>query len=107
MDYRKLWFDNNKPNPFNHKYRCVHCGRYFAKKDITIDHIIPQSRLAYLPIKDVLINLQPMCRSCNSAKGNRMRGNNIAGDLMRNTVSTAFKQATGIGVPKKTTKKRK
>lgn len=107
MDYRKLWFDNNKPNPINRKYRCVSCGHYFSKKDITIDHIIPQSRLAYLPVKDVLINLQPMCRSCNSSKGNRMRGTGIMGDLVRNTVKTAFKQATGIGVPKKKTKKRR
>lgn len=89
-NYRKVYFENNKG--WRGKYKCSHCGKWFKKEDITIDHIIPQSKLAYLPIKDVLINLQPMCRSCNSSKGNRLQGTNVVQDLAKNIVKTGVKQ---------------
>ena len=87
-NYRKIYFDNHPG--IAGKYQCVHCKRWFKKEDITIDHIIPQSKLKYLPIKDVLINLQPMCRSCNSSKGNRMQDTNIAQDLAVNIIKTGI-----------------
>lgn len=89
MNYRKLYFEYNKG--VCGKYQCVKCKKWFTKEDITIDHIIPQSTLNYLPIKDVLVNLQPMCRSCNSSKGNRLRGNHIVEDLASSIVKNAIK----------------
>lgn len=43
-------------------FRCVGCGA--AMSTFTLDHIAPISRGHY----QTLINLQPLCRSCNSAK---------------------------------------
>lgn len=45
-------------------YRCVHCGTH---KDLTVDHIKPESRGGTLDLD----NLQSLCRSCNSIKGAR------------------------------------
>lgn len=89
VNYRKLYFDNN--SGFMGKYQCVHCKKWFAKSEITIDHIIPQSKLQYLPVKDILINLQPMCKSCNSSKGNRIKGNDVGKDLAVNLLKTGIK----------------
>jgi len=89
VNYRKLYFENNKG--LRGKYQCEHCKKWFMKEEITIDHIIPQSKLAYLPIKDVLVNLQPLCRSCNSSKGNRMKGTEVGKDLIKSVVKTGMK----------------
>lgn len=43
-------------------YKCVNCGTH---KDLTCDHIIPESKGG----ETTLNNLQTMCRSCNSSKG--------------------------------------
>jgi len=45
-------------------YKCVHCG---GDKNLTIDHIKPYSKNG----SDEEHNLQVLCRSCNSKKGNR------------------------------------
>lgn len=45
-------------------WQCVTCG---TSKDLTVDHIIPVSKGG----TDDDDNLQTMCRSCNSRKGNR------------------------------------
>lgn len=45
-------------------YRCRHCATWV---DLTIDHIIPRSRGG----TDDETNLQTLCRSCNSKKGDR------------------------------------
>lgn len=46
-------------------YRCVECG---ATAHLSLDHIIPWS----LGGEDTMENLQTMCRSCNSRKGNKV-----------------------------------
>ena len=43
---------------------CVQCGR---TSDLTVDHIRPRSRGG----TNDRSNLQVLCRSCNSSKGNR------------------------------------
>jgi len=45
-------------------FTCLNCGE---RKRLTIDHIIPESKGGTL-VKE---NLQTLCKSCNSKKGNR------------------------------------
>jgi hypothetical protein len=55
----------------SHKDICRICGKKITEKnDITIDHILPRSKFP----KDALEinNMQILCRSCNSSKGNRI-----------------------------------
>jgi 5-methylcytosine-specific restriction endonuclease McrA len=48
--------------------KCAHCGKKESKKLIlTIDHKVPLS----LGGHNTMQNIQPLCRSCNSRKGNR------------------------------------
>lgn len=46
---------------------CVWCGKLLNISTVTVDHIKPVSKGGTHHID----NLQPMCRSCNSSKGNR------------------------------------
>lgn len=56
-DWNKMLAENN--------YSCVHCG---AQDDITQDHIIPLSKGGL----NVIENIQPLCRSCNSKKRDKL-----------------------------------
>lgn len=49
------------------RHICLYCGRRFAAKDLTRDHIIPSSRGGL----DVYTNLATSCRACNARKDNR------------------------------------
>lgn len=82
--YRDTWLDNNDSN--YGWYTCVRCGKKLRKGDITIDHIIPQSKGG----KHNLNNLQCMCRSCNSSKGNDI-GVHTVKDYSRNSLKNASK----------------
>ncbi|MCY4525564.1 MAG: DNA methyltransferase [Anaerolineaceae bacterium] len=46
---------------------CLGCGHYFPKRNLTLDHIVPQA----LGGPDVKSNLQLLCGACNSEKGTR------------------------------------
>jgi len=48
-----------------HDYRCAICSEL---KQLTIDHIIPLARNG----SNWIANIQPLCQSCNSRKGDRV-----------------------------------
>lgn len=50
-----------------HGHRCAICGKIEPEIKLTEDHIIPLSRGGTNKIE----NIQPLCLSCNSSKGNR------------------------------------
>lgn len=47
-----------------YEFRCLCCHK---EKPLTADHVIPVSRGG----RDSIDNIQPLCQSCNSAKGTR------------------------------------
>jgi hypothetical protein len=49
------------------RYRCCDCGATKDENTLEIDHIIPKSQGG----KDVLDNLQTLCKTCNRSKHNR------------------------------------
>lgn len=44
---------------------CLYCGRRFADRDLTRDHILPRSRGG----RDTWLNVVTACRRCNQHKG--------------------------------------
>ncbi len=47
---------------------CPRCKEYVGIKKLTKDHIIPQS----MGGRDMIENMQPLCRSCNSRKNKKL-----------------------------------
>lgn len=43
---------------------CAYCGQHLKQKNMTVDHLVPQSRGGGNNIE----NLMPCCKSCNSMK---------------------------------------
>jgi 5-methylcytosine-specific restriction protein A len=46
------------------KGRCHYCGKKYAAKDLTMDHVVPLSRGG----KSTRGNVVPCCKSCNNIK---------------------------------------
>ena len=65
-DYRKTAFDNTDSN--NGWYTCPRCGKKFRKKQMHVDHIVPQSKGG----DNSRYNLQVMCPHCNCSKRDSM-----------------------------------
>ncbi|RKI36724.1 HNH endonuclease [bacterium D16-51] len=65
-DYRKIYFSAHPEE----QQECACCGAtlYRGDSDFTIDHIIPQKYNG----TNFVTNLQPMCRSCNSRKKDKI-----------------------------------
>lgn len=95
MGYREDYFKHNKGHkrPFKKGewYQCVECKEWFRKSDITIDHRIPKRKGG----TDDLWNLQPMCRSCNSAKRERQSGLETVSTLTRAGIHGDLGKAVG------------
>jgi len=58
------WEDMKKINDF----RCIMCGKKEPEIKLSIDHIIPLSKRG----TNDMANIQPLCRSCNSRKNNKV-----------------------------------
>lgn len=65
-NYRKIYFDRNP----GRTHSCKNCGKTLSVGDsnLHIDHIIPKS----LGGTNAVTNLQVLCGSCNTRKGNRI-----------------------------------
>ena len=61
-NYREICFENTESN--NGWYLCVKCGKKYRKKDMDIDHIVPQSKGG----DSSKYNLQCICKHCNRSK---------------------------------------
>lgn len=48
-------------------HRCLCCGKGESEAALTVDHVVPLSRGGSSDIS----NLQPLCKTCNSAKGSK------------------------------------
>jgi 5-methylcytosine-specific restriction endonuclease McrA len=46
-------------------HACQYCGRKFAEKDLTFDHVVPRSRGG----RKTFVNIVTACRPCNARKG--------------------------------------
>jgi len=57
----KEWNDLKK----KYNFKCAICGR---RKKLTVDHIIPLSKGG----TNYIDNIQPLCKSCNSSKNNKL-----------------------------------
>ena len=95
MGYRETFFQHHPgvKRPFRKGtwYRCVSCGGWFSKSQITVDHRIPKRDGG----TDDLWNLQPMCRSCNSSKRDRQTRGETANTLIRATAHGQLGKAVG------------
>lgn len=95
MGYREEFFKHNKGTRLPMRrgvwYRCVHCGGWFNKSNITVDHIIAKR----LGGTDDIWNLQPMCKSCNSSKGKNSNTTEIGYAMIRATVHGDLGKAVG------------
>jgi 5-methylcytosine-specific restriction endonuclease McrA len=50
------------------EFTCQYCGKKQAKKDLTLDHVIPKSRGG----KSQWYNIVACCQKCNEEKGDRL-----------------------------------
>ena len=83
MGYREDFFKNT--TSFMGKYRCQHCGGWFPKSQIDVDHIIPKKYGG----TDALINLQALCKHCNRSKQADL--DKTAPDFAKNAVKVGAK----------------
>ena len=66
-NYREKYFAEVKSD--HGWYTCRKCGGKFRKKDMDVDHIIPQ----HYGGSDHIMNLQGLCKHCNRSKQDSMR----------------------------------
>lgn len=93
--YRQFYFKNEVPY-WGNRYRCIYCGRFLKKEDVTIDHIIPIYKAEHCISARMLMkilglktvndygNLGAACEKCNKKKGSKMGLWAIRGMLGKN-----------------------
>ena len=84
MGYREKFFANSIS--FMGMYRCQHCGRWFPKSEIDVDHIVPRKYGG----TDDLVNLQALCKHCNRSKQANM--SKTVPDFAKNAVKVGAKK---------------
>jgi 5-methylcytosine-specific restriction endonuclease McrA len=52
-------------------YTCQYCGDRYPRSQLTLDHIVPRSRITNRLLKTDWLNIVASCRRCNATKGNR------------------------------------
>ena len=77
------------------RHICQYCGGLFPKTQLTIDHVIPQSRGG----QDSWENLVLACTKCNVQKGNRTP-EEAAMPLRRKPVRPAWLPRFGMRIPR-------
>ncbi len=71
---KKLFIPRNNPALTNNalferdNHQCLYCGKYFSRKLLTRDHIIPSSRGGH----DDWINVVASCKRCNQYKSDHL-----------------------------------
>lgn len=66
IEYQKTYI--SKRNIFiRDQFTCQYCGKQFDSSELTLDHILPQSRGG----KDIWENIVTACRKCNIKKANK------------------------------------
>ena len=53
---------------YRDRFQCQYCGDSFNHKELTFDHVVPQSRGG----KTTWTNIVTACNECNSRKGNKL-----------------------------------
>ena len=66
-NYRQKYFEETKSD--HGWYTCRRCGGKFRKKDMDVDHIVPQSYGG----PDSIYNLQGLCKHCNRSKQDSLK----------------------------------
>ena len=65
--YREKYFEETKSD--HGWYTCRKCGGKFRKKDMDVDHILPQ----HYGGPDHIANLQGLCKHCNRSKQDSLK----------------------------------
>lgn len=75
----QVWLDRNsntpslgKDDPFDGGYCCHYCKRYYRKKHITKDHIVPKALWSEAVHRDQKLNIVQACLACNREKADKM-----------------------------------
>lgn len=76
MGYRENFFEANESGAGGW-YSCGECGKSLRKDEVTVDHIVPQSKGG----SDSAWNLQALCRPCNSRKKDKVGKDTVKGFL--------------------------
>ena len=95
MEYREKFFTENESD--HGWYTCAKCGKKFRKKDVDVDHIVPQ-HYRKKPFEliydfDGLNNLQCLCQHCNRSKQDKLDG--VVTNVLKHNAKRALKKMTG------------